>query len=92
MYLGGENVYRNDGTGLMVPVAASAAGTAASFGAADPRGAALADFDGDGDLDIYLTDTAGPNLLFRNEVNNGDWIQVEIVSDHGGPWPGSGPR
>ena len=92
MYFGGENIYRNDGTGLMVLVPASVSGLAASFGAFDPRGLGLGDFDGDGDLDIYLTDTAGPNLLFRNEVNNSDWIQVEIVSDHLGAVAGFGSK
>ena len=92
MYFGGENVCRNDGTGLMIPVPASVAGTAASFAAVDPRGMGLGDFDNDGDLDIYLTDTAGPNRLFRNEVNNSDWIQVEIVSDHLGAVAGFGSK
>ena len=92
LYFSGENVCRNDGTGLMIPVPASVAGTAASFGSADPRGAALGDFDADGDLDIYLTDAAGPNLLFRNEVNNSDWIQVEIMSDHLGAVAGFGSK
>ncbi len=91
-YFGGENVYRNDGTGLMVTVPTTVSGLAASFAAADPRGAALGDFDADGDLDIYLTDTSGPNLLFQNEINNSDWIQVEIESDHLGAVAGFGSK
>lgn len=30
-------------------------------------GVALLDYDGDGDLDVYLVQSAGPNRLFRNE-------------------------
>jgi len=32
-------------------------------------GVALLDYDGDGDLDVYLVQSAGPNRLFRNERN-----------------------
>lgn len=92
MYFGGENVYSNDGTGFMIPVAPAVSGLAASFAAVDPRGVGLGDFDGDGDLDIYLTDTAGPNLLFRNDINNSDWIQVEIASDFTGAVAGFGSK
>lgn len=92
MYFGGEYVYHNDGTGFMTPVAPSVSGMAASLAAVDPRGIGLADFDGDGDLDIYLTDTGGPNLLFRNEVNDSNWIEVEIQSDPTGAVAGFGSK
>jgi hypothetical protein len=92
MYFGGENIYHNDGTGLMIPVPAAVSGMAGSFAAVDPRGIGLGDFDGDGDLDIYLTDAKGPNLLFRNDVDNADWLQVEIVSDHLGAVAGFGSK
>jgi hypothetical protein len=58
----------------------------------DPRGAALADFDGDGDLDIYVTDKRGYNRLFRNDLNNSDWIEAEIMSDHRGYVGGLGAK
>jgi hypothetical protein len=76
----------------MTLVPAAVSGISASFAAADPRGIGLGDFDADGDLDIYLTDTAGPNLLIRNDVNNSDWIQVEIVSDPTGAVAGFGSK
>ncbi len=88
LYLSGENIYENDGTGHFTVVPASVSGLAASLTAVDPRGCAAGDFDGDGDLDIYLTDKRGYNLFFRNERNNSDWIQVEIVSDHTGSYGG----
>jgi hypothetical protein len=87
LYLSGENVYENDGEGYFSLVSTSESGLGDSLSIEDPRGAALADFDNDGDLDIYVTNKDGYNRLFRNDLNNSDWIEAEIVSDprgHGG--------
>ena len=44
------------------------------------RGAAYADFDGDGDLDIAVSTLAGPALLFRNDGGNRrHWLRVRAV-------------
>ena len=44
------------------------------------RGAAYADFDGDGDLDIVVTTLAGPPSLFRNDGGNQhNWLRVRAV-------------
>ena len=41
------------------------------------RGAAYADFDHDGDLDVLLTSNGGPAYLFRNDGGNANsWIAV----------------
>jgi enediyne biosynthesis protein E4 len=41
------------------------------------RGAATADFDNDGDLDIIVADCGGPPLLYRNEGGNRNhWIAL----------------
>lgn len=82
LYLSGENVYENDGYGIFTMILSNTSGLSSSLNTADPRGSALGDFDNDGDLDIYVTDKRGYNLLLRNEVNNSDWIQVEILTDH----------
>ncbi|HEX3685338.1 MAG TPA: CRTAC1 family protein [Bryobacteraceae bacterium] len=44
------------------------------------RGAAYADFDHDGDLDILITENNGPARLFRNDGGNQNhWINVRLI-------------
>jgi hypothetical protein len=43
------------------------------------RGAAYADFDGDGDLDVVLTQIGGPPLVLRNDQATGHhWLRVRL--------------
>jgi hypothetical protein len=62
-----NSLYRNNGNGTFTNVAASAGVT---FAGQDPMTATFGDYDNDGDLDLYLTNTgvAGkmPKLLVRN--------------------------
>ena len=46
------------------------------------RGSAVADFDGDGALDLVVVDMDGPVRVFRNTLPPGNWIAIE-------PRPGS---
>ncbi len=44
------------------------------------RGSSYADIDADGDLDLLLTQVAGPPLLLRNEQDLGHhWLRVRLV-------------
>jgi hypothetical protein len=44
------------------------------------RGAAYADFDHDGDLDLLISTNGGPAYLFRNDGGNQNhWIQLKLV-------------
>jgi len=48
------------------------------------RGAALADFDLDGRLDILVSNRRAPMEIYRNETQNtGHWIGVKLVQDGG---------
>ncbi|GAB4369875.1 MAG: hypothetical protein Kow00128_16420 [Deltaproteobacteria bacterium] len=43
------------------------------------KGAAFADFDNDGDLDLYVINWEVANSLFRNDQNDRNWIKVRAV-------------
>jgi len=43
------------------------------------RGAAIADYDNDGDLDLFVVNHGGPGKLLRNDGGNArGWLQVEL--------------
>lgn len=56
-----NTLYRNNGDGTFSDVTARAGVGDASYG----QGCCAADYDGDGDQDLYVTNF-GPNVLFRN--------------------------
>ena len=68
-------LYRNNGDGTFTDVTVQAGVEGGQFG----MGAAAADYDGDGDTDLYVTNY-GPNLLFRNR---GDGTFEEVAESAG---------
>ena len=80
IYIGGaEAIYRNDGSAnfeLIQDIGITRPG-------ADGRGTAVVDVDRDGDLDIVLVSKRGHNTLYRNEVNDSNWLQVRLIGPRG---------
>jgi hypothetical protein len=80
IYFGGNReIYRNDGRGTFEEVRVSGFSRIGT----DPRGTALGDLDNDGDLDIVLVSKRGPNQIFRNEINDNNWLQVRLRGPSG---------
>ena len=59
-------LYKNNGNGTFTDVG----GAAGVADAAQGRGTSWADYDDDGDLDLYVTQSASANLLYRNNGNS----------------------
>jgi hypothetical protein len=66
--------WRNDGTGRMTEMAAAVGLTDRGFG----KGILAFDYDGDGDLDLFLTNSGQEPKLYRNDGGNVyGWIRVK---------------
>jgi len=69
-------LFRNGGHGSFDEIAA-VAGVGETR---DGRGVALADFDGDGDLDLYVAHQNAVGSLFRNDAADGaSWLALSLV-------------
>ncbi len=80
---GGELVeenraFRNRGDGRFQPMAGWGLGSQSSG-----RGMLMADFDGDGDLDVVVNNLRGAAQLFENRLCGGSGLEVDLF------WPGS---
>ena len=81
---GRVGLFENDGTGHF---------TDRTYNGVTPRmalhtsysGLSAADYDGDGDLDVYLSRYGQPNILYRND---GDWVFTDVSVAAGVDDPG----
>ncbi|MCP4658549.1 MAG: hypothetical protein GY856_24310, partial [bacterium] len=74
-----SRVWRGEGNEVFKEVAAKL-GLA---DAGDGRGLAIADYDNDGDLDVYLSNQGQEGRLYRNDVGNkNNWLQIELEGTH----------
>jgi hypothetical protein len=72
-----NSLYKNNGDGTFTDVSDIAG---IGFAGEDPMTCTVGDFDNDGDLDVFLTNTdQGPSLLL---VNNGDGTFSESADEH----------
>ena len=71
-------LFHNQGRGKFEDVSKAAG---ADFGkAVVARGAAYADFNGDGALDVLISTNHGPVYLFRNDTaGRGNWLRLKLV-------------
>jgi len=70
-----NRLLRNDGGGVFT---SAATGPVGDMGLG--RAAAFADYDLDGDLDLYVANWGSPNRLLRNDLNNGNaWLHVNLT-------------
>ena len=71
------HLFRNLGNGKFADVSEALGPSFAAPRVA--RGAAYADIDNDGDLDLLITTNAGPAVLFRNDGGGNQSLRVKLV-------------
>jgi hypothetical protein len=69
-----ENIYRNDGSGSFTKVSTGAL----LNNGGNTMSSSWADYDNDGDMDVFLANDQGDNSLFRNE---GSFNFTKIIAD-----------
>jgi len=75
-----NSLYRNNGDGTFTDVSEEAG---IQLGGQDPMTATVGDFDNDGDMDIYMTNTSSPFKRGQLLVNNGDGTFSQMAEEYG---------
>ncbi len=75
-----NSLYKNNGDGTFTDVSDEAG---IQFAGQDPMTATVGDYDNDGDLDIYLTNTGVPGKLPKLLRNNSDDTFSDVANDAG---------
>ncbi len=77
-----DALYRNNDDGTFTDVSESTG--IAALATRVGRGATFADYDNDGDVDIFIVNNHAPATLLRNEGGNrNNWLHVELVGADG---------
>ncbi len=74
-----NRLYRNNGNGSFTDVAA----VVGVDDGGESHGVSFADYDRDGDLDLYVTNWNGPNRLYQNNLNDGNFLFVRPLDAAG---------
>jgi hypothetical protein len=83
---GGQDLlYRNDGNASFTRVDTAAGLSDAGAG----QGATWGDYDGDGDLDLFVVNIGGQDFLYRNN-GNGSFMRVDTIAGLSDAAPGRG--
>lgn len=71
-----SRVWRNEGNEVFKEVA----GEIGLADIGDGRGLAIADYDNDGDLDVYISNQGQESSFYRNDIGNrNNWLQIELT-------------
>ena len=80
IYFGGNQaIFQNNGKGFFKRVAVAGL---KGIGA-NARAVSMVDIDNDGDLDLAVASKRGFNTLFRNNLDDDNWLQVQLRSPRG---------
>jgi len=85
---GHENIYRNDGAGAFTKITAGPLVN----NAGNTMSGSWADFDNDGDLDVFLANDQGSNLILQTNAlfrNEGNFNFTKLVADTVSKTPGT---